>query len=54
MPTYEFLCEKCGEEFTRTMSLSEFEAGKPVCPKCGAVEVKQLMSHFIPKTSRKS
>ncbi|MCL6622608.1 MAG: zinc ribbon domain-containing protein [Syntrophobacterales bacterium] len=53
MPTYEFQCLKCKEEFTRVMSISEFEKGGVVCPKCGG-EAKQLMSQFIPKTSRKS
>ncbi|MEW6386129.1 MAG: zinc ribbon domain-containing protein [Thermodesulfobacteriota bacterium] len=54
MPTYEYRCEKCGEEFIRIMSISEFEATKVPCPKCGSDEVKQQMSLFIPKTSRKS
>lgn len=53
MPTYEYICLKCEEEFTRVMSISEFESTKLTCPKCGG-EVKQQMSHFIPKTSRKS
>jgi hypothetical protein len=35
------------------MSLTEYEAGRIACPKCNSAEVKQQMSHFIPKTSRK-
>jgi putative FmdB family regulatory protein len=54
MPTYEYLCVKCGEEFVRIMSIKEYEAGQVACPKCNAAEVKQQMSPFIPKTSRKS
>ncbi len=54
MPTYEYLCGQCGEEFTRIMSLTEYNAGKVECPKCGSAEVKQQLSQFIPKTSRKS
>jgi putative FmdB family regulatory protein len=54
MPTYEYLCTKCGKEFTRVMSLQEYETGKVPCPDCGSEEVKQQMSQFIPKTSRKS
>jgi putative FmdB family regulatory protein len=53
MPTYEYRCLKCGEEFTRIMSIAEYEKGGVVCPKCGG-ETKQQMSQFIPKTSRKS
>jgi len=54
MPTYEYVCVKCGEQFMRIMSLKDYEAGQVACPKCNAVGVKQQMSHFIPKTSRKS
>ncbi len=54
MPTYEYVCSKCGAEFVRIMSLTEYEAGRIACPKCNSAEVKQQMSHFIPKTSRKS
>ena len=54
MPTYEYLCGKCGEEFVRVMSISEFESGQVTCPKCQSADVKQQMSSFISKTSRKS
>ncbi|MBI4643085.1 MAG: zinc ribbon domain-containing protein [Deltaproteobacteria bacterium] len=54
MPTYEYLCSQCGHEFTRIMSFSEYEAGKVTCPKCNSTEVKQQMTAFISKTSRKS
>jgi putative FmdB family regulatory protein len=54
MPTYEYVCVKCGEQFIRIMSLKEFETGQVTCPKCNTSEVKQQMSQFIPKTSRKS
>jgi putative FmdB family regulatory protein len=54
MPTYEYLCVNCGEEFTRVMSISEYESGKVACPKCQSSDVKQQMSTFTAKTSRKS
>jgi len=54
MPTYDYLCSQCGHEFTRIMSLSEYEAGKVTCPQCNSPEVKQQMTPFISKTSRKS
>ncbi len=54
MPTYEFLCGQCGEEFVRIMSLGEFGSGKVACPKCQSDNVKQQMTAFTPKTSRKS
>jgi putative FmdB family regulatory protein len=54
MPTYEYACANCGEQFMRTMSLKEFEAGKVTCPKCNSGEVKLQMSVFTSQTSRKS
>jgi len=54
MPTYEFQCGKCNEVFTLIMSMSEYETGNVKCPKCQSDDVKQQMTTFIPKTSRKS
>ncbi len=54
MPTYEYLCDKCGAEFSRIMSIREVGETKITCPKCNSGEVKQQMSQFIAKTSRKS
>lgn len=54
MPTYEYRCNQCGEVFTIIMSFREFEAGKITCPKCNANDVKQQMTTFMAKTSRKS
>ena len=54
MPTYEFVCEKCGKEFSLIMSLKERESQKVKCSFCGAAEVTQQLSAVITKTSRKS
>ena len=54
MPTYEYKCEACKEEFTLIMSFSERENAKVTCPKCQSDKVKQLVSTFTSKTSRKS
>jgi len=54
MPTYEYVCSQCGEQFVRIMSLSEYGSVKVDCPKCQSDDVKQQMSAFNPKTSRKS
>jgi putative FmdB family regulatory protein len=54
MPTYEYRCNKCGEEFSRIMSLREYESAKIPCPKCGSEDIVQQMSTFMPRTSRKS
>jgi putative FmdB family regulatory protein len=54
MPTYEYRCEKCGERFERTESLSEHGSVRPRCPKCGSKSVSQVLSPFYARTSRKS
>lgn len=54
MPTYEYLCRKCGKEFIIVMSLKELETTKITCRHCGSDDVSRQLSHFISKTSRKS
>jgi putative FmdB family regulatory protein len=54
MPTYEYRCAKCGAEFVRVMSLSEYGGTKIFCPKCNSPDVKQQMTGFVAQTSRKS
>ncbi len=54
MPTYEYKCEACKEEFMLIMSLSERDKTRVTCPKCRSEEIKQLISAFTSKTSRKS
>ncbi len=43
MPTYEYLCDKCGVEFEREQRISD----DPIrtCPECGARRVKRLISN---------
>jgi putative FmdB family regulatory protein len=54
MPTYVYLCDKCGEEFNRIMSIKEYGEAKATCPKCNSPKVRQQLVEFIAKTSRKS
>ncbi|WP_369798565.1 zinc ribbon domain-containing protein [Desulfuromonas sp. TF] len=54
MPTYEYRCERCREDFTVQMGISEHDRGEIKCPKCGGAEVVQQYSTFYAKTSRKS
>ncbi|MEW6326122.1 MAG: zinc ribbon domain-containing protein [Thermodesulfobacteriota bacterium] len=54
MPTYEYQCMKCNEVFTVVLSLAEHEKKKVSCPKCKGKKIKQQISHFMTKTSRKS
>jgi putative FmdB family regulatory protein len=54
MPTYEYKCQACKHEFTLIQSFKEYEKGKVACPKCNSKKVKQQISIFTAKTSRKS
>lgn len=54
MPAYDFKCEKCGEAFSRVMSIGEKETKKVKCPACKSVKVRQVYSVFMAKTSKKS
>ncbi len=54
MPIYEFVCRKCGEEFTEVLSLTDYEKHEVECPKCGSQEVEQVVAACSVVTSRKS
>jgi len=54
MPTYEFHCPKCNEKVTLNLRLQEYEGKQYSCPKCGTKELKQLITPFLTKTSKKS
>ncbi len=48
MPIYEYRCGKCSEVFEQLV-LSRRD-NHVECPRCGAVEVKQLVSRFAAQT----
>ena len=54
MPTYEYECRDCKKKFTVIQRISEHGKTKVSCPKCKSAKVKQSISAFITKTSRKS
>jgi len=54
MPTYEFYCTKCKKTVPLLLSLREFEKKKYKCPSCGQKSLKQEITHFQTKTSKKS
>lgn len=54
MPTYEYVCLGCNHEFSVIQSISEHEKAKVACPKCKSKKVKQQVSAFQVKTSKKS
>jgi len=54
MPTYEYRCDICKNSFSSIQTMSEHDKGKVACPKCKSKKVKQQISLFTAKTSRKS
>lgn len=54
MPQYEYHCNGCKKDFTLYLTFKEKEEKKEACPHCGSRKVKQLISGFFAKTSRKS
>jgi putative FmdB family regulatory protein len=54
MPTYQYRCEKCGKKFERTETISEHEAIKSKCPKCGSTKVSFVPGNVYVVTSKKS
>jgi len=54
MATYEYRCEGCNHKFSLVQRISEHDKAKVTCPKCKGPKVKQQISSFQVKTSRKS
>lgn len=41
MPTYEYVCDACGERFERFQAMSEPD---PACPGCGGQARRQIVA----------
>ena len=54
MPTYEYRCEACGKQFTRTERMSQHGRRRPACPKCKSKKVGRVLSSFYANTASKS
>jgi putative FmdB family regulatory protein len=54
MPAYEYYCDKCRDDVTVTLSISEHDKAKVACPQCGSPALRPLVSTFFSQTSRKS
>ena len=54
MPHYNFFCRACKKEFSKIMTLAEYEKGKIVCPHCKSKDVEQRWTAFYAVTSKKS
>jgi putative FmdB family regulatory protein len=60
MAMYDYRCQDCGEEFTRSEHISEHASAlqgsaSPLrCPKCDSQHIEPMMSAAYVHTSRKS
>ena len=41
MPTYEYICEKCGAPFSLFLTYAEYDSAEVRCPECGADRVRR-------------
>lgn len=54
MPTYSYVCRKCGPEFERTEKISEHGEKRIRCPDCKSTRVEQVFTSVFVKTRKKS
>ncbi len=54
MPTYEYMCKDCREEFAKILTLAAHDRDPITCPKCGGKNVVQEFTTFYAVTSKKS
>lgn len=54
MPQYEFTCQACQKDFSKVLTLAEYEKGGIKCPQCGSEKVEQKWAAFFAVTSKKS
>lgn len=41
MPIYEYVCRACGRRARLYISYAEYDKAAPVCPHCGAADLKR-------------
>ena len=57
MPSYEFVCEKCGKAFELNCSVAEYERKKKAgikCVNCNSSKIMRQVSAFQVQTAKKS
>jgi RNA polymerase subunit RPABC4/transcription elongation factor Spt4 len=54
MPHCNLFCRDCKKEFSKVLTLAEYEKGKIVCPHCKSKDVEQRWAAFYAVTSKKS
>ncbi len=54
MPQYCFFCRACKKEFSKVLTLAQYEKGGVVCPHCQSKDLEQRWAAFFAVTSKKS
>jgi putative FmdB family regulatory protein len=54
MPTYEYRCRECKNQFERVEALADHGHVRPQCPQCKSRQVEQVFTAFFAKTARKA
>jgi putative FmdB family regulatory protein len=54
MPTYDYVCSKCGHDFQRVERISEHMKARPRCPKCKSTKVERVFTAAFVNTVKKS
>jgi putative FmdB family regulatory protein len=54
MPIYSYTCRECKKSFTQQMTITEYEKGRAVCPKCNSKKVEQKVAAFFAVSAKKS
>jgi putative FmdB family regulatory protein len=54
MPTYQYRCQDCGENFEHAEHIAEHATVQLKCPKCGSEKVAHAPAPFVAKTTKKS
>jgi len=54
MPTYEYVCDKCGKGFTVVEAMRAHGGRAPACPRCRSRSTRRVLAAFYAKTIKKS
>lgn len=55
MPTYDYVCQDCGELFELRVSISEYSKGlQPRCPRCGSEKSIRTFTALTVLTGRRT
>jgi putative FmdB family regulatory protein len=56
MPQYEFICRHCGKEFTKMLTMAEYDKQKNSmkCPHCRSKKTERRWASFFAVGSKKS